>query len=198
MKTKTKTKNILSYLSMLLVVAFSVSFQAYNAQAMSHQLDQVNLQIQEGGHAPCVVLTGIEASGATNERCIREPLMESQKYTILKFFSVHCTDCTRLHKEFLQYFSDHSQLLNNTQINYIGIDRSQSELIRYAHNKSGELSSLGATVFLDSQRDAKKAYNVSSTPTVYILDNRRNVVLFRHQGPMSACDFRKMTSVLSN
>ncbi len=196
MKT-VKTKNILSYMLVLLILAFSASFQAYNVQA-NEPSSHVSLQIHENDHAPCIVLTGIEASGATNERCIREPLMESQKYTILKFFSIYCNACTILHNQFLKYFSDHFQLLNNVQINYIGVDYNQNELIQYARTKREELSSLGATVFLDSQRDATRAYYVSATPTVYILDNRKNVVLFKHIGFMGTSDFERMESILSN
>ena len=60
-----------------------------------------------GSYAPCTTLEGIDSSGGTVERCIREPAQEGRELTLLKFFSATCTDCAQLHQQMVNQFFRH-------------------------------------------------------------------------------------------
>ena len=162
--------------------------------------DAVALEL--GEYAPCAVLDGLEPSGTEINQCIRMPLEEAseKRYTVLKFFSVHCGSCHKLHGKFVARFKDSPELLNNAVINYIGIDRDKAAIRRYAQKKTNDLEVLGASVFFDHERAAKKAYGVMITPTTFVLDRhadescREFKVVYKHVGMMDADEMEEFIS----
>ena len=189
-------KYIINQTKALSLIVMACSFISLSTQAL-----------EVGEQAPCVVLTGIEPNGREAERCIREPLAKSQcseekgtRYTVLKFFSVFCEDCRQMHAQFTNLAQRDSSLFENASIHYIGIDR-QSALIRqYAKDEARQLSALKATTFIDSDRDAKSAYNSVSTPTVFVLDrkpqggNKKFTITYKHVGPMDQVELSRFLS----
>ena len=153
--------------------------------------------LSKGDHAPCAVLEGITHSGGRISRCVRKPEREGQQHTLLKFFSAVCSDCLHLHNKMVDEFST-GDIPNKVKFNFIGIDRDSHLTKKYASQKSTEMSKLGGTVFVDSDRDAKSSYGVRQTPTVFVLDNTTNRILFHHEGAMDDDDFRELTQLLEN
>ena len=150
-----------------------------------------------GSYAPCTTLEGIDSAGAAVERCIREPEQEGRDLTLLKFFSATCSDCARLHQQMVDAFAD-TDVPDNVQFNLIGIDRNTDLLRQYAQRERSKMAKLDSTVFIDSDRDAKRAYGVIYTPTVYVLNNTNNRIVYYHQGVMSDDEFAKLVRLLEN
>ena len=153
--------------------------------------------LEVGAYAPCTTLEGIDSSGGTLERCIREPEQEGQTLTLLKFFSATCSDCAHLHQQMVDTFSG-TDVPGKVQFNLIGIDRNSDLLREYAGRERGKMSALSSTVFIDSDRDAKRAYGVIYTPTVYVLNNTSNRIVYYHRGVMSDGEFNKLVQLLKN
>ena len=153
--------------------------------------------LEEGAYAPCAVLEGISSSGSTFQRCIREPEKKGQERTLLKFFSATCSDCLQLHKKMVDAFSG-SSVPEKVKFNLVGIDRNSNLLKEYARTQMADMSKLGSSVFIDSDRDAKNSYGVQLVPTVYLLNNVTNRILYRHIGVMSEGEFNKFVQLLEN
>ena len=146
--------------------------------------------VKMGDSAPCVILEGVSSTGANIDRCIREGAEGSQtRYTIIKFFSVSCSECSRVHKLFANIFGpggSQEGALDNTTMNYVGLDRNSAEVRQYARNKRRELQRMNATVFVDSDRDAKRAYDVFQTPTIFVLDKQNDFkVVYKASGTIT-------------
>ena len=176
-------KTIINLLTPLLaVLSFSLSAQALNV----------------GDKAPCVVLEGLEATGQSTTRCIREPqdTKKSTRYTVVKYFSVFCGACERMHETFFNLARSNPQLFQNVSINYIGRD-SERDLRSYARQEKISLSALSATVFMDTDRDVKRTYDFFSTPTFLVLDRKNNFeVVYKHIGIMSQKELRSFLSAI--
>ena len=152
----------------------------------------------QGDNAPCVVLEGITHDGKNIENCIRNEEFSEKRYTVLKFFSVLCGDCTKLHNKFVEIFGNDPSLLSNTSVNYIGIDRSVDALMNYAIEKRDGLSVMQATVYFDNERGARHAYGASLTPTLYVLDTHDDFkVVYKHVGVLSDANFERFLESFS-
>ncbi len=146
--------------------------------------------LEVGEAAPCVVLNHISPNGAADsEHCIRDPEVDGQ-YKILEFFSATCSDCARN----LPKVSGLAQRLKGkATTRLVGIDRSESLLRSYV---SSHRDQIRFEVALDTNRDAKRAYDVVATPTLFVLD-QNNVVKFKKVGVLSDSELSTIESIVS-
>lgn len=143
-----------------------------------------------GETAPCVVLKHVQPDGgADKEHCIREPEAAGQ-YKVLEFFSATCSDCA---KNLPKVSGLAQRLRGKGTIRLVGIDRSESLLRNYA---SMHRDLIRFEVALDTDRDAKRAYDVTATPTLFVLD-ANDVVKFKHVGVLSDADLATIESIIS-
>jgi thiol-disulfide isomerase/thioredoxin len=146
--------------------------------------------LEVGDHAPCVVLNHIAADGMESEHCIREPEEGTRtKLKVLEFFSAVCSDC---HKN-LPIFSQLSMdLQGQATFRLVAIDRDESLVRDYIKT---ERDNIRFEVALDTSRDAKKAYNIVATPTLFVLD-AQDTVLYKHQGVLSSKDVENIKDLV--
>lgn len=146
--------------------------------------------LEVGGAAPCVVLNHVAADNSESEHCIREPNQAGQK-VLIEFFSATCSDC----QANLPKFAGLAQELGGVAtFRAIGIDRNESLLRNYINSHRMEIP---FEVALDIQRDAKMAYGVVSTPTLFILDSS-NTVVYKHEGVLSDVNLEQIRTLVRN
>lgn len=146
--------------------------------------------VQVGEQAPCVVLNNISATGAEADYCIREPNVEGQ-VKLLEFFSATCSACIRN----LPIFSAlHAELGTEATFRLVGIDRDEDLLRDYVTEKK---SLINFDTALDTNRDAKRAYDVFATPTLFVL-SADNTVLYRHVGVLRPSDVSKIRKIIKH
>lgn len=145
--------------------------------------------LKVGDAAPCVVLKHIQPDGSADaEHCIRDTEMEGQ-YKVLEFFSATCSDCARN----LPKVSGLAQRLQGkATTRLIGIDRSEAQLREYAASHSDQIR---FEVALDTNRDAKRAYDVVATPTLFVLDDN-NVVKFKKVGVLTDAELAEIETIV--
>ncbi len=143
-----------------------------------------------GEKAQCVVLTQVQPKGASDtEGCIRDVVNPAHKYTIIEFFSIHCSACS----ENLPILSKLSAELSSVAtIRQVSVDRKEADV--RAHIKAhSDLVSF--PVALDLNRDATRTYGVRSTPTTYILD-RKNIVRFKALDVLTDQDIQRIKDLV--
>lgn len=141
-------------------IALSVLFALAATQASAFEV---------GDHAACVVLPDVQTDGTTVSQCIRtkEP---GKSYVLLEFFSATCSDCAA-NLPLLSKLA--SEISPTTTTRLVGIDRSEADLRAYV---DGHRDLIHFPVALDFERDAKKTYGVTATPTIFILDSNNQVI----------------------
>ncbi len=140
--------------------------------------------LEVGDAAPCVVLNHLGTpEGQESEHCIRDAA-EGQK-KVLEFFSAVCSDCAR---NLPKVSNLARELGDQAVVRLIGLDRSEA-LLREHFMKNKDL--IPGEVALDTNRDAKKAYGVVSTPTLFLLD-QDNKIIFKHEGVLSNSDLMQI------
>lgn len=133
--------------------------------------------VEVGETAPCVELNNIAPNGSESFHCIRDTKAEGQ-YKILEFFSATCSDCAKN----LPIVSNlAAELESEATTRLIGIDRDEGLLRNYL---AGHKELISFDLALDTSRDAKRAYDVVATPTVFVLDPM-NKVVFRSAGVLT-------------
>ena len=162
--------------SLSLIFAFLLSFSSF--------------ALEVGDSAPCVVLNHINADRSEGEHCIRDVVKEDHNYTVLEFFSATCSDCRRNLPIFSKLAEDNFDVAT---FRLIGIDRSE-RLLRSYRNEFSHL--INMELALDTDRDAKRAYDVFITPTLMIL-NRNNTVVYKHTGVLRNSDVAKITKLIN-
>lgn len=125
------------------------------------------LEVGEG--APCVVLDHVQ-KGAESTHCIREPQI-TEKPVVIEFFSITCSDCF---KNLPQIKKLAAQLEGKATVRLVSIDRNESLVREYIKENHIDLE-----VAFDTEKAARKAYQVSVTPTLYVLD-KTNTVIEKH------------------
>ncbi len=145
--------------------------------------------LEVGDAAPCVVVNHIQADGTEAEHCIRDRL-ENQNYTILEFFSITCSACQANLPKLNMLGTSVAELATTRMV---AIDRNEQAVREYIMKNQSELR---FEIGLDVDRDAKKAYGVVSTPTLFVLD-KDLVVVYKHEGLLSASDIMKIQDIVS-
>lgn len=144
--------------------------------------------LEPGEQAPCVVLNHLAPDGTESEHCIREPKAEGQ-YKILEFFSATCSDCAKNLPK-VTALAAKTDGVATTRL--VGIDRSESLLREYVKSHADLIR---FEVALDTARDAKNAYGVVQTPTLFVLDSQDKVV-FRHAGVLADEDLAAIEAIV--
>lgn len=148
------------------------------------------MALEVGDAAPCVVLKHIQPDGRPDaEHCIRETEAEGQ-YKILEFFSATCSDCAR---NLPKVSGLAERLKGKATTRLIGIDRSEPLLREYAASHREQIR---FEVALDTNRDAKRAYDVVATPTLYVLDSN-DVIKFKKVGVLTNAELSTIESIVS-
>lgn len=144
--------------------------------------------LEVGDMAPCVFLENLNPNGTKSDTCIREREGD-QKYTLLEFFSIYCGACqvnlpkiNRLGHE----------LSTTTKTRFIAIDRNSTMVTAYI-DRNPLISEF--TVALDSERNAKRAYEIFQTPTMFILDDT-NRIIYKHIGVLSESSISEIRELL--
>lgn len=141
-----------------------------------------------GDTAACVILNQIAPDGSESEHCIRDTRAEGEA-KVIEFFSATCSDCQRN----LPIVSNLSaRLSGKATVRLVGIDRSEALLRSYVQNNRNLIK---FEVALDTNRDAKRAYDIIETPTLYVLDHE-NKVIFKHSGVLSNSDVNEIESLV--
>lgn len=161
----------MTYLSLLFLGLFSFSASA----------------LEVGETAPCVVLEHINADGSETSQCIREANEEGQ-LKVLEFFSAFCSACKRN----LPLFSSlNKEFGEDVTFRLVGIDRNENALRRY---RTSNKSLINFQVALDTDRDAKRAYDIIATPTLFVLDEN-DKVLYKHIGVLGQKDLDALRAI---
>lgn len=146
--------------------------------------------LEVGETAPCVVLDQVQADGSNTEGCIRDVINENHRYTLIEFFSTTCSACA----ENLPKVSALSEdVQGTTTVRLVSIDRNEANVRTYV-NQHRDL--INFPVAFDVNRDAKRAYDITQTPTLFVLD-RQNVVHYKHTGVLSDADLVHLRQLLS-
>lgn len=156
-------------------------FQVFAVPTLSLLLSFVSFQayaLGVGEQAPCVELVNVAPDGTESSHCIREAKDQNQ-FKILEFFSATCHLCI----ENLPVLSDlANQVTSTTTTRLVGIDRDEQLIRGFIRNYSNLIH---FEVALDTDRDAKRAYDITSTPTMFILD-AKDQVIYKHVGLLSS------------
>lgn len=141
--------------------------------------------LEVGDNAPCVVLDHYQ-DGKESSHCIRDPQV-AERPVILEFFSITCSDCLANLPTVKALSED---LEGKTTVRLISVDRNIPAVKDYIHDQK-----IGLEVAFDSQRDARTAYHVRATPTLYILDPK-NVVIYKHVGILDAESYKEIIGLV--
>ena len=159
-------------LSLAILLGFSAQVQA----------------VEVGEVAQCVVLDHIQSDNSLTTHCIRDHKPE-QTHTILEFFSISCSAC----KENLPHVNRLAASLENlATTRLVSIDRNIDAVKAYVIQNKLDLP---FEVALDSDRDAKNAYGVFATPTLFVLDSQ-NTVIFKHIGVLEETDIEQIEKLV--
>jgi len=144
--------------------------------------------LEVGDAAPCVVLNHIAADSQESDHCIRDH-KETQNFTLLEFFSSTCHDCIK-NLPFLRSLG--SAVVSTAETRMVALDRSEKQVRQYIADNRADLP---FEIALDLDRDAKKAYGVVGTPTLFVL-NSDNVIVYKHQGILAPSDIQKIKEIV--
>jgi thiol-disulfide isomerase/thioredoxin len=137
--------------------------------------------LEVGDTAPCIVLRDVQPDSREVTQCIRNR-PENTKYILLEFFSVTCSAC-------IDNMPVVSQLANDVHLSaamrLVAIDRDEASVRQYIRETPREL--MPFPIALDTSREAKRAYGIYATPTLFIL-NQDNQIVYKHIGTVSPED----------
>lgn len=167
-------------MKLLITTAFmlTISILSFNTNAL-----------EVGDEAPCVVLKQMSSSGEEFEDCIREPNVEGQ-LKVLEFFSATCSACV---KNLPKVSALADEFGDTVTFRLVGIDRNEQLLKDFITNYRSLIS---FDVAFDTSRDAKRAFDVFATPTMFILDEN-NVVIYKHIGVLRDIDIKNLKELFS-
>jgi peroxiredoxin len=133
--------------------------------------------LEVGQQAPCVELKDVQTDGNTIEQCIRTR-DSAHPYLLLEFFSTTCSDCEA---NLPKLSTLAAEISSTTQTRAVGINRDEAQIRTYV---DGHRDLIRFPVALDYERAATRAYGVSATPTMYLL-NSDNVVIYKLEDVLS-------------
>ncbi len=145
--------------------------------------------LEVGDAAPCVVLEDVQTDGSSIEQCIRTR-PPGQKYVLIEFFSITCSACEANLPILSQLSAD---ILGQAQVREVSIDKNRDSILTFLQAKK---SLINFPVALDVDRDAKKSYGVTATPTIFVLDEN-NTVVYKSIGVFSQKQLNAIKSIVS-
>ena len=147
--------------------------------------------IEVGDHAPCTVLRDLQPDGKEIQQCVSTK-SEKTGYLLLEFFSITCGPCLD-NMPTLSKLATEIQTQATTRI--AAIDRNEQDIRSFLQNNSKSL--IHFPLALDTNRDAKRAYQVTATPTLFIIDSHDQVV-YKHIGTMDSSDVEEIKQIVSH
>jgi thiol-disulfide isomerase/thioredoxin len=147
--------------------------------------------LEVGQNAPCVILEGQDPNGKATEGCIRDVINPTHTHTLIEFFSVDCSTCLKNLPKVSQLTKE---LASHATVRLVSVDRDAQRVKAFLSN-SPHSQHINFPVAFDTERDAKKAYGVVSTPTIFILD-RKNDVVYKHSGELSQADLNDIKQLI--
>lgn len=163
-----KTISLLASLIITSVVSFS-------AQAA----------IQVGDKAPEVILATLNAGPEAATAINLAP--EKDQKVVIEFFSTTCIYCMR---NLVNVRAFQTEYTGKVVFRMIGIDRQEQMTRDFA------AENLDLIVAVDNARVAKKAYNITATPTTIIIGSD-NTILFIGEGQWDAAEQQAIRDVLN-
>lgn len=155
----------------LRILTCMTAFAAITAAASLSQALEI------GDSAPCVILDHVQ-NGVESTHCIRDPQVEGRP-VLIEFFSITCSDCLKNLPKIKELAR---QLEGIATVRFVSIDRDEKKVRDYiAHHQ------IDLEVAFDVDRDARRAYGVSVTPTLFLL-NQENTIVEKHTGVLSHQD----------
>ncbi len=137
--------------------------------------------LEVGDAAPCVQLLQVYPDASEPTQCIREHTTPTQKFTAIEFFSIDCSDCA---KNLPTVSTLSGEIASTTQTRLVSIDKNEARVRDFLVDQKALIK---FPVAFDLDRDAKKAYGVVATPTLFLLD-ANNQIVYKHVGVLSASD----------
>ncbi len=138
--------------------------------------------LKAGDQAPCVSLNEIRPDHTESAGCMNEPLMGSaHSMVLLEFSSIYCGYCDANRPTLAMLAQKHADKLT---VRAVFLDKVESEIRQHLAAHEGEYS---FPVSLDLNRNAKKVYGVSVTPTHFLID-AQGTILKRIEGQLDAAD----------
>jgi thiol-disulfide isomerase/thioredoxin len=134
-----------------------------------------------GDNAPCISLRDVQPDGHELDQCIRSR-PDHVKYILVEFFSITCSACLDNMPVVAQLARD---LGGNAATRLIAIDRDEAAIRQYIAETPADLKPF--PIALDTKREAKKAFGIYATPTLFIL-NSTNQIVYKHIGTLSPDD----------
>jgi thiol-disulfide isomerase/thioredoxin len=134
-----------------------------------------------GQTAPCVVLDQTQ-NGVDSTHCIRDTQVEGRP-VLIEFFSITCSDCMKNLPNIKQLAK---RLQGQATVRFVSIDRDEAKVRAYIAKNQIDIE-----VAFDTNRDARKAYGVSVTPTLFLLD-QENTIQNKHTGVLSTDDINEI------
>ncbi len=145
--------------------------------------------LEVGDTAPCVQLQQIQADDATATECV-QAATAGTKYAMLEFFSTTCPACAENLPKVSQLARE-AEATTTTRL--VGIDRNASAIPQYVDQHRDLID---FPVSIDSSRQATRAYGVTATPTVFLVDSR-NKIVYKTIGTFSDDDMNQIRQILT-
>lgn len=137
--------------------------------------------LEVGENAPCVVLDQTQ-NGVDSSHCIRDPQVEGRP-VLIEFFSITCSDCI---KNLPNLKALAKSLEGKATVRLVSIDRNEEKVRQFI-----KANRIEQEVAFDTDRNARLAYKVNVTPTLFIL-NQENVISEKHVGILTEMDQQKI------
>lgn len=141
-----------------------------------------------GDTAPGIPLDDVQVNDTTVTESILT-LAPSTSYTMLEFFSITCSDCQQNLPILSQLAHDVSA---TTTTRLVSLDRDASQVRAYVDANRDLIQFPTA---LDDQRVAMKAFGVTATPTVFIVD-AKDTVIYMHVGVFDDADLAQIKGLV--
>lgn len=151
------------------------------------------LAIDVGENAPCVELDGVTETGKEAYVCIREPIDQSHRFTLIDFFSTQCRTCQKNVPAVSELANDLSKSLT---IRYAAIDRNVDTVKKFIASHQEQMR---LPVAFDNKQRAMKVYDVLATPTLFLLEKKEGdyQVVYKHTGlltPKEVSEIKRLVS----
>ena len=149
------------------------------------------LALEVGDPAPCVVLDGVDANRNPTHGCIRDTVSPKHTHTIIDFFSIHCSTC-KANMPKVKSLAD--EVADVATVRYVSVDRNAEDVKKFVSNSQFS-QFLKLPVAFDVEREARAAYQVAGTPTMFILDKNFKIV-YKHAGALSDADLHHIKRIV--
>lgn len=156
--------------------------------ALGLLLGKPSFALEVGDTGPCASVRDLQTDGSVIDQCVTSRLAGTS-FTYLEFFSTSCGDCQAT----LPKTSALAERIKRVAtVRMVGIDRDENAL-RLFINVHKNL--IHFPVALDTDRIAKAAYGVRTTPSGFLLDDQERVIFVSTSG-LTDADAKKIEEIV--